>query len=132
MPLRRGRRTRGAPNISRLSEMPGLSKMPEQSKIPHLLPQSEESEYYESIHKDSAEHERISKTPNMSKMPNVIEIPNMSKTASKSRDTNMANASSTAGIAGKLPRIEDGLNQLKPANFKCELLNYDNVKTWKT
>jgi hypothetical protein len=74
----------------------------------------------------------MSKTPNMSEMPNVIEIPNMSKTTSESRDANMANVSSIAGAAGELPRIEDGLNQLKPANFKCELLNYDNVKTWKT
>jgi hypothetical protein len=68
----------------------------------------------------------------MSKMPNMIKTPNMSETASESRDANMANTSSIAGTAGKLPRIEDGLNQLKPANFKCELLNYDNVKTWKT
>jgi hypothetical protein len=44
----------------------------------------------------------------------------------------MVTASSTAGTASKLPRIKDRLNQLKPANFKCELLNYDNVKTWKT
>jgi hypothetical protein len=61
----------------------------------------------------------------------VIEIPNVSETASESRDANMANASSTAGAAGELPIIENGLSRLKPTNFKCELLNYDNVKNWK-
>jgi hypothetical protein len=53
---------------------------------------------------------------------------NLSKTTNKSRDINMANASSTAGAAGELLIIENGLSQLKPTNFKCELLNYDNVK----
>ena len=108
MPPRRSRRTRGTPNIG------------EQSEIPHPLPQSEESECYESAHEDSAECE------NTSKMPNI------SKTASKSRDTNMATRLGITGAASELLRIKDGLNQLKPANFKCELLNYDNVKTWKT
>ena len=120
MPLRRSRSTRGTPNIG------------EQSKIPHLLPQSEESKHYKSAHKDSAECERTSKTPNISKIPNIIKIPNISKTTSKSKDANMANALSTVSIAGKLPRIEDRLNQLKPTNFKYELLNYNNIKTWKT
>jgi len=31
----------------------------------------------------------------------------------------------------ELPKIEDGLNRLKPTNFRCELLDYDNVKNWK-
>jgi hypothetical protein len=61
-------------------------------------------------------------------MPNVIKIPNISKTTSKSRDANMANTSNTAGAASKLPIIKNGLSQLKPTNFKCELLNYNNVK----
>ena len=34
-------------------------------------------------------------------------------------------------MTGELPKIEDGLNRLKPTNFRCELLDYDNVKNWK-
>ena len=92
------------------------SERPERSEVPHPLPHSEESEHYESADEDSAERE----------------TPNISETASKRRDANMASESGTASAASELPRIEDGLNRLKPSNFKCELLNYDNVKTWNT
>jgi hypothetical protein len=34
-------------------------------------------------------------------------------------------------MVNELPSIEDGLNRLKPTNFRCELLDYDNVKDWK-
>ena len=34
-------------------------------------------------------------------------------------------------MVNELPRIDDGLNRLKPTNFRCELLDYDNVKNWK-
>ena len=34
-------------------------------------------------------------------------------------------------MTSELPKIEDGLNRLKPTNFRCELLDYDNVKNWK-
>ncbi|KAN0073967.1 hypothetical protein V8E54_007904 [Elaphomyces granulatus] len=45
-----------------------------------------------------------------------------SETTDERGDENMDN---------ELPKIEDGLNRLKPTNFRCELLDYDNVKNWK-
>lgn len=90
------------------------SKRPEQSKIPHLLPYLEESEQYESTDKDSIEHQ------------------NINETASKHRDAEIVNKLSTTSITSELPKIEDRLSRLKPSNFKCELLDYNNVKNWKT
>jgi transposase InsO family protein len=52
------------------------------------------------------------------------------ETASERGDEDMGDESRRTGV-DELPRIEDGLNRLKPTNFKCELLDYDNVKNWK-
>jgi len=50
------------------------------------------------------------------------------ETASERGDEDMT---SELPLGSELPKIEDGLNRLKPTNFRCELLDYDNVKNWK-
>jgi hypothetical protein len=105
MPPKRGRRTRGTPNIGKPSKTPEVSKTLDVSKIPNM-----------------------SKTLDMSKMQNLSKMQDPSKTANKSRDADMVNELSMADTASELLIIKDGLSQLKPTNFKCELLNYDNVK----
>ena len=73
----------------------------------------------------------ISKMPDISKTPNMSKMLNVSKTVSKHRDINMATKLGIVSVARELLRIKDGLSKLKLTNFKCKLLNYDNVKNWK-
>lgn len=64
------------------------------------------------------------------------------ETASERGDEEMTGESSTASAKGamsaastavdQLPNIGSGQNRLKSTNFSCELLDYDNVKDWKT